>query len=145
MTATIPIEYARWRRSQIAERFASNCLSAPCYRFTEYVGFLAIVKAELKLRKVQRQILLANAVIAAHDSTLEQRPERFDGISMHDAAHVLVLSMPDEKSEALSSSQLRQSALSRWDNEGGAGPYGSQKRGLELNEITPLEPTVSVL
>ena len=46
--------------------------------------------------------------------------------------------MPDEKSEALSSSQQRQSALSRWDNEGGAGPYGSQKRGLELNEIPPL-------
>ena len=46
--------------------------------------------------------------------------------------------MPDEKSDALSSSQQRQSALSRWDNEGGAGPYGSQKHGVELNEIPPL-------
>ncbi len=43
--------------------------------------------------------------------------------------------MPDEKSDALSSSQQRQSALSRWDNEGGAGPYGSQKYGVELNEF----------
>ena len=46
--------------------------------------------------------------------------------------------MPDEKSDALSSSQQRQSALSRWDNEGGAGPYGSQKHGVELTEIPPL-------
>ena len=46
--------------------------------------------------------------------------------------------MPDEKTDALSSSQQRQSALSRWDNEGGAGPYGSQKHGVELNEIPPL-------
>jgi hypothetical protein len=37
-----------------------------------------------------------------------------------------ILSMPDEKSDALSSSQQRQSALSRWDNEGGAGPYSSR-------------------
>ena len=46
--------------------------------------------------------------------------------------------MPDKKSDALSSWQQRQSALSRWDNEGGAGPYGSQKHGVELNEIPPL-------
>jgi hypothetical protein len=46
--------------------------------------------------------------------------------------------MPDENSDALSSLQQRQSALSRWDNEGGAGPYGSQKRGVALNEIPPL-------
>jgi len=46
--------------------------------------------------------------------------------------------MPDEKSDALSSSQQRQSALSRWDNEGGAGPDGSQKHGVELTDILPL-------
>jgi len=46
--------------------------------------------------------------------------------------------MTSKKSQALSSSQQRQSALSRWDNEGGAGPYGSQKHGVELNEIPPL-------
>jgi hypothetical protein len=46
--------------------------------------------------------------------------------------------MPDEKSDALSSPQQRQSALSRWDNEGGAGPYGPQKHGVELTDIPPL-------
>ena len=28
--------------------------------------------------------------------------------------------------------------FSRWDNEGGAGPYGSQKHGVELTDIPPL-------
>jgi hypothetical protein len=46
--------------------------------------------------------------------------------------------MPDKKSDALSSAQQRQSALSRWDNESGAGPCGPQKHGVELNEIPPL-------
>ncbi len=46
--------------------------------------------------------------------------------------------MPDEKSDALISSQQRQSALSRWDSEGGAGPDGSQKDTRELPEIPPL-------
>jgi hypothetical protein len=46
--------------------------------------------------------------------------------------------MPDEKSDALSSTQQRQSALSRWDNEGGAGPHGSQEHGVELTDIPPL-------
>ena len=46
--------------------------------------------------------------------------------------------MTDEKSDALSSSQQRQSALSRWDNEGGAGPHGSREHVVELTEIPPL-------
>jgi hypothetical protein len=83
----IPIEQARWRRSQIAETFASVRVSAPCYRFAEYVGFLAIVKSELKFREIQRQIFLAHAVIAAHDATFEERPERFNRIGVNDSAH----------------------------------------------------------
>ena len=35
--------------------------------------------------------------------------------------------MADVRPDSLSSSQLRQKALSRWDNEGGAGPGGPQK------------------
>ena len=46
--------------------------------------------------------------------------------------------MPDEKSDALISSQQRQRALSRWDSEGGAGPDGSQKDTPELPENPPL-------
>src|SRR6185437_14774337 len=35
--------------------------------------------------------------------------------------------MSDSKPESLASSQQRQMALSRWDNEGGAGPCGPQE------------------
>ena len=35
--------------------------------------------------------------------------------------------MSDAKPDPLDLSQLRQAALSRWDNEGGAGPSGPQK------------------
>jgi len=75
-------ESARWRRPRIAETFASVRVSAPCYRFAECVGFLAIVKSELKLRKIQRQVFLADTVIAAHDSAFEQQPERFNRIGV---------------------------------------------------------------
>ena len=36
--------------------------------------------------------------------------------------------MPDLKPDSLDPSQQRQAALSRWDNEGGAGPCGPQLR-----------------
>src|SRR6266404_1816131 len=72
---------------------ASQCASASCYRLAENVGFLPVVKSELKLREIQRQIFLAHTVIAAHDSALEQRPERFNRIGMHDAAHVFTRAM----------------------------------------------------
>jgi hypothetical protein len=39
--------------------------------------------------------------------------------------------MPDKQPASLDSSQRRQMALSRWDNEGGAGPCGPQ-RGLNF-------------
>ena len=35
--------------------------------------------------------------------------------------------MSDWKPESLDASQLLQAALSRWDNEGGAGPWGPQR------------------
>jgi hypothetical protein len=35
--------------------------------------------------------------------------------------------MPDEKPDLLSRSQLRRISLSRWDDEGGAGPDGPQE------------------
>src|SRR6185437_16392850 len=38
--------------------------------------------------------------------------------------------MSNSKSESLASSQERQMALSRWDNEGGAGPCGPQEGRL---------------
>jgi hypothetical protein len=35
--------------------------------------------------------------------------------------------MPDQKLDLSDALQLHQNALSRWDNEGGAGPHGPQR------------------
>jgi len=53
--------------------------------------------------------------------------------------------MSDSKPESLASSQQRQLALSRWDNEGGAGPRGPQEGQIsaeaqsEVPELTNAE------
>src|ERR1700728_822625 len=90
---TIPIEWARWRRPQIAETFASVRVSAPCYRFAEYVGFLTVVKSELKFRQIQRQIFLADVVVGADDSSLKQRPEGINVLGVYLTAHILAATM----------------------------------------------------
>jgi hypothetical protein len=89
----IPIEPARWRRSQIAETFASVRVSAPCYRFAEYVGFFPVVESELKLREVQRQIFSADMMVRAEYATLQKRPEGFHRVRVNDPAHVFALAM----------------------------------------------------
>jgi hypothetical protein len=61
-----------------AEAVAGSATSASCYDAPEYVFVLAVVMTERELRDVQRQILFADLVIAAHDSALQQRPKRFD-------------------------------------------------------------------
>ena len=38
--------------------------------------------------------------------------------------------MPDQKLDLSDALQLRQNALSRWDNEGGAGPHGPQMSSM---------------
>jgi hypothetical protein len=87
------IESARWRRSQIAETFASVRVSAPSYSLAEDVGFVAVVEPKLKLREVQRQILLTNMVIGTDDATLEQAPEVFKIVRVNLAAHIFTLAM----------------------------------------------------
>ena len=47
--------------------------------------------------------------------------------------------MPDPKSSASTRSELRRTALSRWDNEGGAGP----RRQVESGAI-PADPSLDV-
>ena len=53
--------------------------------------------------------------------------------------------MSDSNPESLASSQQRQMALSRWDNEGGAGPCGPQEGQIsadaqfEVPELTNAE------
>jgi hypothetical protein len=49
--------------------------------------------------------------------------------------------MPDKKSDSSDSSDQRQMALSRWDNEGGAGPCGPQEGSIPGDapfEVPPL-------
>ncbi len=92
---TTPTVSARWRRSQIAERFARTCLSASCYRRAEDIGVLAIVEAELELREVERQVLLAHVVEAAYNASFEQRPERFDGVRVGQSNYVLFVFVID--------------------------------------------------
>jgi len=53
--------------------------------------------------------------------------------------------MPDSKPDFIDPLQQRERALSRWDNEGGAGPLGPQKSGVssdarrEIPELTNAE------
>jgi len=48
--------------------------------------------------------------------------------------------MPNQNPDMQSASELRLKALSRWDNEGGAGPDGPQEHSIDidLSEIPPL-------
>jgi hypothetical protein len=56
-----------------------------------------------------------------------------------------ILLMPDTKPDFIDPSHQREAALSRWDNEGGAGPLGPQKGGVssdtprEIPELTNAE------
>src|SRR5690349_19466582 len=92
-----PTEPACWRLDACSEASASYHASAssPRYRLAENVGFVAVVVAELKFSQVERQILLADMVEAAHDTALEERPERFEIVGVNLAANVLASTMAD--------------------------------------------------
>jgi hypothetical protein len=92
----IPVEQARWRRSQIAETFASVRVSAPSYRFAENVSFIPVVKPKLKLIQIERQIFLAHVMVRSYHAPLEQRPERFDCVRVDVAAHILASRVSDK-------------------------------------------------
>lgn len=50
--------------------------------------------------------------------------------------------MPDIQPEPLSPAEQRRKALSRWDNEGGAGPFGPQE-GPMADRAAPAVPPLS--
>lgn len=58
-------------------------------RRSENVGIGAVIVPELKFRDVERQILAADLVIAAHDTALNQRPKTFDCVGVDCADNVL--------------------------------------------------------
>src|ERR1700730_12336633 len=76
-----------------AEAAPSVAISASCYDQIEYVRIFSIVKPELKFVQVERQIGLADFVIAAHDAALEERPERFNRIGVSGADYVFALAI----------------------------------------------------
>jgi hypothetical protein len=52
-----------------------------------------MIVAKLKLRQIQRQILFADMVEAAHSPALQKRPERFDVVGMNLATDVFALTV----------------------------------------------------
>lgn len=91
MKGIVPIDLACWRHRRASEAPASQCASASCYRFPEDISVLAVVVAELEFSEVQGQVVLADVVIGADDSALEQRPEGIEVLGMHFTAHVFTL------------------------------------------------------
>jgi hypothetical protein len=72
---------------------ASSDASASCDGCAENIGILAVVMAELELSEVQGQIFLADVVVCADDSALEQAPEVLKVVSMNLAAYILALAV----------------------------------------------------
>jgi hypothetical protein len=64
-------------------------VSAPTYGRAEDVRIVPIVVSELKFRDVQRQILAADLVEAAHDAAFQQRPEAINRLRVDDAINIL--------------------------------------------------------
>src|SRR5438552_360623 len=78
-----------------AEAIASVHASAACYGRPEDVGILPVVVPELKLREVERQVLLADIVVRADDPALEQCPEAIQVRGMDVAPHVFAPCVTD--------------------------------------------------
>lgn len=86
-------QFVNWHTAYPAEAVASGASSASCQDGLEDVGILPVIVAELKFGQVQRQILLADIVIRAHNTTFQKRPERFDVLSVNLATNILALTV----------------------------------------------------
>ena len=62
---------------------------APTNRDPKNISVLPIVISELKLRNVQRQILIADFVERADNAALKDRPETFNRVGMNRTNNVL--------------------------------------------------------
>jgi hypothetical protein len=83
----------RWPRFRLAETDASDLVSAACYRLSKNVGVVPTIVAKLELGDVQRKICFADLVISADNPALDQRPEAFNGLSVHRADNVFASGM----------------------------------------------------
>src|ERR1700737_3422533 len=70
-------------------------VSAARYRRTKYVRVIAVIVAPFKFSDVQRQVLAADFMEAAHDATFQQRPKAIDRLSMNSAVDILTSAMPN--------------------------------------------------
>jgi hypothetical protein len=73
----------------------TRLLTARRNQIGEYIGIFAIIVAVRKLVQVERQIILADVMKAAHDAALQERPKAFDIVGVDLAAHVLALPVAD--------------------------------------------------
>jgi hypothetical protein len=86
------------------DEIASDLGMSPCYprrsgsfnvwlarlnQFLENIRVAPLVVAKREFRQVERQIILADLMICADHATLEQRPEGFYRIRVHNAPDVL--------------------------------------------------------
>ena len=91
-----------------AEAEPSEATSASCYDQIEYVRILPVIKSELEFVQVQGQISLADfvvAAVAAHDTALQERPERFNRVSVCGAHHVFALAVANHAMIVIMSEQ----------------------------------------
>lgn len=86
-----PVAQVYWRRD--AGALASSSASASCQCRLENIWILAVVMPPRKFVQIQRQILLADVVLSADDSTLEQRPEGIKVRGVDFAAYILASAM----------------------------------------------------
>ena len=79
---------ACWLPAEVA---ASGAYSASCYDSVKDIWILSIVESKSKLIGVQWQIFCGHFVVAPHDATSEQRPERFDALSVRATPDIFVI------------------------------------------------------
>jgi hypothetical protein len=98
----------RWHPAEAASSAAS---SASCYDVAEHIRIVAVIMAELELRQVERQVLLADVVVRPNDAALQQRPERFDAVGVNLPAHILASAMADGFMSKAYGVQMRVTAM----------------------------------
>ena len=78
-------------RAQCLRATWSACLD----RGTKDVRIQTVVISKFKLVDVQMQILFAHLMERAHDATLDDRPEAFDGVGVNGSADIFAVGMMD--------------------------------------------------
>ena len=92
LTAPVSVPDHRWATAEDASSAAS---SASSKNFLEDIRIFTVVVAKLKLREIERQVLLANVVVRPDDSAFQKAPKPFNRVCVDLAANVLAFAMRD--------------------------------------------------